>query len=101
VVHRKLLRTRWRIVLAASLWRRNQASTLLTNKRWPSLGYSPVLGSTEGWLAASLNLTYNRPRDEVLPVARRLTALANTDGTTQARQTGGGNSRGVNGGSLR
>src|SRR5204862_7215164 len=68
----------------------NQASTLLTNERLAIIAVvARFWGGTEAWLAASLNLTYNRRVDEVLPVAKRLTALANTDGTTQAQQTGG------------
>jgi hypothetical protein len=78
------------LVLAASLLRRNQASTLLTNKRLAIIAVIALFwGGTEALLAASLNLTYNRHVDEVLPVARRLTALAQTDGTTQAQRTTG------------
>jgi hypothetical protein len=78
------------LVLTASLWRRNQASTLLTNKKLAIVAVIALLwGGGEAWLAASLNLTYNRRVDEVLPVAKGLTALANTDGTTQAQRTGG------------
>jgi hypothetical protein len=78
------------LVLTASLWRRNQAMTLLTNKQLAIVAVIALLwGGGEAWLAASLNLTYNRRVDEVLPVARGLTALANTDGTTQAQRTGG------------
>jgi hypothetical protein len=78
------------LVLTASLWRRNQARTLLTNKRLAIVAVTALLwGGGEAWLAASLNLNYNRQVDEVLPVAKVLTALANTDGTTQAQRSGG------------
>jgi hypothetical protein len=62
----------------------------MTNKLLAIVAVISVLwGGGEAWLAGSLNLNYNRHIDEVLPVSRRLTALANTDGTTQAQRTGG------------
>ena len=75
------------LVLAASLWRRNSARTLLTNKRLAILAVVALLwAGGEAWLAASLNLYYNRRVDEALPIAK---ALNQVDGTIEGQRAGG------------
>ena len=78
------------VVLTTILWHRYRKRELITKKRLAIVAIIALLwGGGEAWLAASLNLDYNRRVDEVMPVANRLRVLSNTDGTTEAAQNGG------------
>jgi len=64
------------LVLLCSLWRRNNPRPLLTNKWLAILAIVAVLwAGGEAWLAANLNLYYNRRVDEALPVFQRLNQI--------------------------
>lgn len=65
------------LVLTASLWRRRQASRLLTNRRLTMLAVIALAwGFGEVWLAASMAFYRNSANDEFRPAATRLTSLA-------------------------
>ena len=78
------------VVLTFSLWRRVGRGLLQANKRLVVIAVLALIwGGLEIWLAASINLNVNRQVDEISLVGKRLTQLAETDGTSHAASTGG------------
>ena len=78
------------IVLTFGLWRRVGRGPLQANKHLLAVAVVALIwGGLEVWLAASINLEVNRQVDDISLVGKRLTQLAESDGTSQAASAGG------------
>ena len=78
------------LALTSFLFFRNRDSKMLTNKRLLIIALVAFgWGGIEVWLSASRNLPHNQRVDQLRASAKRLTELAQTDGTAGAEKSGG------------